>query len=973
SKGLDGAPLKVSHAFHSPLMDPILDEFEAIASTITFSRPAVRFVSNLTGSFVTDEVTSPAYWRRHLREGVRFGESLRTLYDDAYRVFIEIGPAPVLIGMGQRCKLGDDAVWLPTLRNKRADRASMLDSLGQLYTRGLQPVWSGLFGSASNVDRHAAVPTYQFQREEYWLSAPDNGRSGMAHLIPLRTAHPLLTGAVPSPLKIYQVDLDLMEQPWLREHQILDYTPFPAAGFIELAIAAGREALGYECSLRDLSIDEALMLPAEGAVTVQAIVTQEGAASRVQIFSRPATAAPLDAWRLHVSGMLARRGEPGTDAAKGIVFTPDANMQRETAAEYYDRLNANGAKYGPSFRAITSMGRDRRRVFGQVELSGQASRDAGRYLMHPGLLDSCIQLIGAVLLDDEEKPTYLPVGIGSYDLFRPGISGGRCFVSVNTSPDGSTLTSDFVVLGEQDVVLAQVSGLQLRRVTRAGLSNVADGGSGIQNTFEVAWEASAPPAHTNALDHWLILADAGGVGDAVADSLIVTGAFVSVVKQGAGFAETPAGWIIDPLEPAHWSHAFAAATKRCGQAITGIVSFWAIDSVQTSEEPDHIEAAHRRALEPMVHTARAVADMSARLWIITRGSQPVDGSTPDLVQGPAWALAGVIAAEYPTLRGVRIDLDPATPPGEANLLIQTLRGGGPEDRIALRRGARYVARLRPFTSNSSAPAPVRLEISERGSLSNLALLPTPRPAPGPGEVEIRVYATGLNFRDVLNALGMYPGDPGPLGNECAGIVTAIGAGVEHLAVGDEVVSMTDRSFATWVIAPASLTVRKPASITFTEAATLPVTFLTADYALHDIGKIKPGDRVLIHAVTGGVGMAATQIALAAGAEVIGTASAGKRALARSLGVPHVFDSRSLSFVDDVQRITGGAGIDIVINSLAGDFIPATLGLMNAGGRFVEIGKSDDWNADKVTESFPGVAYTRLYLGEVTAADPDAMR
>ncbi|HEY9226744.1 MAG TPA: SDR family NAD(P)-dependent oxidoreductase, partial [Gemmatimonadaceae bacterium] len=345
------------------------------------------------------------------------------------------------------------------------------------------------------------------------------------------------------------------------------------------------------------------------------------------------------------------------------------------------------------------------------------------------------------------------------------------------------------------------------------------------------------------------------------------------------------------------------------------------------------------------------------------------------VQAPAWGLAGVVASEYPALRTTRIDLDPVAHDGEADALFENLWASDDEQQIAIRGGGRYVARLtRGPLAPLAAAQPVRLEITTRGLLENLSLNRTPRTPPRPGEVEILVHATGLNFRDVLNALGMYPGDPGPLGNECAGVITAIGAGVNDLAVGDEVIAMVDRSFATYVIAPANLTVRKPKNLSFAEAATIPVTFLTAQYALHALGRMAPGDRVLIHAATGGVGMAAMQLAKRAGAEIFGTAgNPVKRELARTLGADHVADSRSLSFADDVMQATNGQGVDIVLNSLAGDFIPKSLGVLRRGGRFIEIGKTDIWDATRVAAEYPGIGYSALYLGEVTAADPQYIR
>ena len=335
----------------------------------------------------------------------------------------------------------------------------------------------------------------------------------------------------------------------------------------------------------------------------------------------------------------------------------------------------------------------------------------------------------------------------------------------------------------------------------------------------------------------------------------------------------------------------------------------------------------------------------------------------------------MLAAEYPALRVTRIDLDPTARKDAAELLTTAITAADLEDRVALRGGQRYVPRLEQGTlRNAEAQAPRRLEITERGILENLALNEVPRVEPGPGQVEMRVYATGLNFRDVLNALGMYPGDPGPLGNECAGVITAVGEGVDDLFVGDEVVAMIDQSFATYVIAPAIQTVRKPANLSFVEAATIPVTFLTAEFALSHLAGMKRGDKVLIHAATGGVGMAAIQLARRAGAEIFGTAgSPTKRAMAAALGADHLSDSRSLIFADDFERITNGDGVDIVLNSLAGDFIPTSLRLLKRGGHFIEIGKTGIWDAAAVAQAFPGVRYHPLYLGEETAAQPQFMR
>ncbi|MEK7324228.1 MAG: SDR family NAD(P)-dependent oxidoreductase, partial [Chloroflexota bacterium] len=241
----------------------------------------------------------------------------------------------------------------------------------------------------------------------------------------------------------------------------------------------------------------------------------------------------------------------------------------------------------------------------------------------------------------------------------------------------------------------------------------------------------------------------------------------------------------------------------------------------------------------------------------------------------------------------------------------------------------------------------------------------------PGEVEIQVHATGLNFKEVLNVLGMI-GEDVPLGNECAGVVAAVGEGVSRFNVGDEVIALAPHSFSTFAIARADLVIRKPAAMSFTEAATIPITFLTAHYGLHHLAKMKAGDKVLIHAAAGGVGLAAVQLAGRAGAEVFATVgSLEKRKHLESLGVmrEHIMNSRALDFADEIVATTNGRGVDIVLNSLSGDFIAKSLSSLAPNGRFLEIGKRGIWSNEQMAQARPDVTYAAFDLSDTIRADP----
>jgi len=334
--------------------------------------------------------------------------------------------------------------------------------------------------------------------------------------------------------------------------------------------------------------------------------------------------------------------------------------------------------------------------------------------------------------------------------------------------------------------------------------------------------------------------------------------------------------------------------------------------------------------------------------------------------------------EHPELGCVRVDLDPAGGDEGVKVLLEEILAPDEEDQVAYRGGQRHVVRLVRRRSRNpmlgeQLPAPkeqpYHLVISTRGILENLVLEPARRRAPGPGEVEIQVWATGVNFRDVLNALGLYPGDAGPLGLECAGEVIAVGEGVEGFKPGEAVVALAPGCFSSFATTSAAYVVRKPESLAFEQAAAIPVAFLTAYYGLHKFAKMSRGERVLIHAAAGGVGMAALQLAQRCGAEVLATASTGKWAVLESLGVKHVMNSRTLDFAEEVMHLTGGRGVNVILNSLAEEFIPKSLSVLAANGRFVEIGKRGIWEQERVAQLRRDVSYYVLDLAETSRREP----
>ena len=454
-------------------------------------------------------------------------------------------------------------------------------------------------------------------------------------------------------------------------------------------------------------------------------------------------------------------------------------------------------------------------------------------------------------------------------------------------------------------------------------------------------------------------------------------------SPGGGFRETAADrYEVDPTRPEDLDRVIAAVDGG-PDPLRGTVSLWAMDfGLRPSDDADSLEGAQALLCGGALHLVQALAKRSIgsgfRLVFVTRGAQAVgpDEGRVEAAQSPLWGFGSVVALENPALDARLVDLGRETCDEEAGALLSEILSGDGEPKVALRASGRYVARLArrsPQGLTGGGPlvdTPVQVMIRERGELGNLRVSPMERRSPGPGEAEVRVGATGLNFRDVMNALGTYPGDAGPLGDECSGVVSAVGPGVENLLPGDEVMGFVPAAFGSFVTAPADLFVKRPECLSREEAAATPIAFLTAEYALAHLGRLQAGERVLIHAAAGGVGLAAVQLAQRVGAEVFATAgSPEKRAYLASLGVRHVMDSRSTVFADGVLAATGGEGVDVVLNSLAGEFIPRSLAVLKPGGRFLELGRTGVWSDREVAALGRGLRYDVVFLGSLRTENP----
>lgn len=489
--------------------------------------------------------------------------------------------------------------------------------------------------------------------------------------------------------------------------------------------------------------------------------------------------------------------------------------------------------------------------------------------------------------------------------------------------------------------------------------------------------AEEAPAEALTEKSWVFFADGSGLAKELAAKVTAGGGTVRFVQKGTKYAAKGDTFTLRPSEPEDWKQLLGDLIAK--ETPERLVYLWSLEEKPGLKDEDSL-----MGIDSLLHLTHALeADLSVaklKIDLVTRGAQPAgrDMGATSVAQGASIGIFRVMLSEHPNYACRAVDLPPQASAADASLLWHEFQQTEGEREVALRGEARFLQRLSrgvPSREQAVDPAiPLRLESRERGILDSLRFTPFAPQTPGKGEVLIKVKAAGMNFRDVLKALGLYPAeteDARIFGDEVGGEIVAVGEGVTHVAPGDHVFGLAVFGLSTHTLARGADVVRMPKHLTFEEAATIPVVFMTSWYALKTVARIKAGETILVHAGAGGVGMAAIQIAHHLGASVIASAgSATKRGLLKTLGVKHVIDSRRGDFAETVMELTNGRGVDIVLNALASEAIPMGMSCLAESGRFVEIGKRDIYQNSRIPLwnlrrncSFHVVAMDAVFAGD----------
>ncbi|WSR66130.1 SDR family NAD(P)-dependent oxidoreductase [Streptomyces sp. NBC_01198] len=944
---VDSRLVPVDYASHSPHIDPLKDQILRDLAPITPQPATIPFYSTTRPQpDPTDTTTlNPTYWYDNLRQPVQLHTTTTHLITTGHTLYIEPSPHPVLTHAihqtAENHPHGQPITALGTLRRNHGGPTQLTTALAHAHTHNAPLTWTN--HPALHHAHPTDLPTYAFETSRYWLMPSANaGISDPGGVGQQAVAHALLGAAVhlPDGGVLHTGRISLTEHPWLADHAVGGTVLLPGTAYVDIALHVA-DAVRADV-VEELTLEAPLVLTERRAVQLQATAAAADDTGRrtLTVHSRPE---PPDAddpgtttsWTRHATGTLTPSQAPAPSRPNAP--WPPAGATPLDLTDAYAALAGRGYEYGPAFQNLTAAWQHGDDFYAEVVLepsdttadAGSADSDtADAFAVHPALLDSALH----PLVLAAEGGTRLPFAWNGVRLHATGATAARVHLT-RTGEDSLAIE----LTDPAGHLVADVERLTTRPLDPAALAalGAADRDASL---FRVEW-TPLPIADPSAdAPRWTVWGDEDPFGLGV-----------------------PAQHDLD---------AFATAGPEAAHDAVLLV----FASANTAG--DVVAQAHSAAEDVLLRLQDWLgrAELAAvPLVVVTRNAAPAEpADDPDLVQATVTGLVRTAQSEHPG-RITLIDLDDHPFSTAALAAAVAAAQGADEPYAAVRKGQVLTPRL----TNSPLPtltAPAadsgawRLELSSPGSPDHLALLPAPdldKPLE-PGQVRISLEAVGLNFRDVLITLGMYP-EPAPhLGSEGAGVVTEVGPDVTGLEVGDRVMGILTHGTATTTVTDHRLVIPVPDGWTAAQAASAPVAYATAYYALVTLADLQAGQNLLIHTATGGVGQAATHLARHLGAHTYATASLPKHhTLTTELGYApeDIANSRTHDYADRFLARTSSAGMDVVLHSLAHEHTDTTLRLLPHGGHFIDMSKTDIRDPATITAQHPGTHYQAIDLND----------
>ncbi|WP_330321069.1 SDR family NAD(P)-dependent oxidoreductase [Streptomyces clavifer] len=897
--------VSIDYASHSAGMDALSEDLVSALAPVRPGAGTTPVMSTVHARLVEGTELDADYWVQNLCRPIEFVTSMTELFDSGVTHVVEVSPHPVIFPSLEQLAAGHSTTpaVLTTLRRQQGGVDDFARALARGYTTGLEP-----FGALPRDSRYP-VPGYPLERDSFW-PAPGRRRTTGA-------AQGFEAPLTPAPGRpgVWQgaLELSLEDQPWLGDHKLYDTPVLPGAGMLALVLHTALARTGaVPGRLADVAFRKQVTLGQEAArFTTEWQDTPAG--GDLRLLSLPEGAA---AWDVIATARAHQR--EGTVSAP--VFPEWATgLESADPEDFYRRCAERGQVYGPAFQRVRSLYRNPAadEALGEVHLDGKLGAGNRPHVLHPALWDAALQVCLAL---DEGDAALMPTAVRSvHILSAPPEPVGSLWSHVLRREDG---TLDVYIFDAGRNPLLVMEGLVLQPLP-GGDGHDADA----DRLHRIRWSETAADATAQVpvQGRWIVCGGTDAMAQALAGALSSRGAEVSHLGTDA----CPAESLGDVSDAA------------------GVVFV----APRSSAGPD----AQQRGLGHLTSVIRTCAGLATlpRLTVVTDRAQAADGTeTPDPGAALYWGYGRVAQREHSELEPRLIDVD-ASDPDWAGACAAAIVTTGGADQLALRHGRQLAARItrgatdEPAVPSAALPArrtvkqPFRIDPVRRGGHTAAEFLPLVRRAPGPGEVEIEVTAAVLSPADVREpaAAGRAPATDAPrAGRECVGRITAVGPDVSALRTGDRVVAVCPGALAGHALAPAAHVHRVPERLSDAEAVALPLPAMTAWYALTEVGRLTPGEAVLVHSSSLPDSLAAVQVARGRGARVFVAAVPGPvaRDLLLGAGAELALDAEDSGWPDAVRGATGGRGADVVVGPRTGPAAPEARELLAEDGRLMEI-------------------------------------
>ncbi|CPS03629.1 type I polyketide synthase [Mycobacteroides abscessus] len=944
--GIFARMLHVEVPYHSQLMDPILGELATALAGLTPRKAAVPVYSTVTGEKMHSAAfAQPDYWCKNVRDSVLFAKAVDTLIVDRYRVFLELGPHPVLLGNIRESfvRHSVSGAAIQTLHRDQDDEQSVLQAIADLYAVGAidAPGQADIY--ESGVVPHMDLPKYPWSQEEVWEEDPLTLRARYGDA----DRFALLGDRVDALTPQWEVTLAPANLPWLPDHTVLGSVVLPGTAYLDAALSAVRQRSGRAQAGLDSVVFAVPLVVADHDAPITRITVDEP----TKRFTVNGRSAHTQLWTAHANGRLV---EANLGSKRIDVSAWSANDRVFDGEDVYKGLSAVGLSYGPAFQRIQSV---RIGSAGCVaQLASPESVSAQRHAVHPALADAALQCIAVLLAARPEldiPPTaHVPASIDRVRLYGEVPEDPVAVVEITST---QPLCANAYLASRDGEVALAMTGVTLRPVGSAStpLSELE------QYFYEPRWEPleeeiEGQPAPTTT-------APAARPANVIVEIAQVPLAVAEGARRAAA-----AGVVVlnaDTVEKANLAVTFAEALDR-DEFLRVLVT---VGSGKSAVEnvAGLVTVAQSLRMVMEAETERGVVSPDVQAVLVSKNAFLAPGDRDlDLDQAALVGARRVLANEQHPAKWSLVDLPAAVSAEEVTAEIGAMNRA---EEVAVRQGLRWTQRMRRSLPELVAPweepfeptdpeVAYEVQIPDTRTLKDIKLRACDRIEPGPRQVEVRVETVGLNYKDPLKVLGIlterelgktyFKLEPGMEG---FGVITRVGSQVTEVRVGESI-AVAERGLlrryltfdldggAAWEpIADVHLQRDEFDPL----AVGSGVPFFTAGYAFYKLADVRPGETVLIHGAAGGMGMAAVQVAANMGAVVYATAgSEERRRAALDLGATAAFDSRSVGFVDDILQITEGRGVDVIYNSLPGEMIAQNFAVAGEFCRIIEIGKAD---------------------------------